>query len=129
MLGTIMPTSSIKFQLSKIRKARELLEKKEKELLSKTHETTIAKIVQIASDNGITAAEIVAAIKFKKTKKTSFLRASPKKVPEKRGKVAAKYRNPADASIAWSGRGKMPLWVKQLHEAGTLETALILPKQ
>ena len=83
MLGTIMPTSSIKFQLSKIRKARELLEKKEKELLSKTHETTIAKIVQIASDNGITAAEIVAAIKFKKTKKTSFLRASPKKVPEK----------------------------------------------
>ena len=124
-----MPASSIESQLAKIRKARELLEKREKELLSKTHDTTIAKIVQIASDNGITSAEIVAAIKFKKTKKTILVRASSKKVAEKRRKIAAKYRNPEDASQAWSGRGKMPLWVKQLHEAGILENALILPKQ
>jgi len=119
----------MELQLAKIRKARELLDKKEKDLLSKTHDKTIAKIVQIAADSGITAAEIVAAIKFRKTKRTGVVRVSPKKVPEKRGKVAAKYRNPADASQAWSGRGKMPMWVKQLHGAGQLETALILPKQ
>ena len=124
-----MSAINIKSQLAKIRKARELLEKKEKELLSKTHDSAITKIVQIAADNGITPAEIVAAIKFKKTKKITSVLASSKKVPEKRGKVASKYRNPVDASQAWSGRGKMPLWVKQLYEAGALENALILPKQ
>ena len=124
-----MALSTTELQLAKIRKARELLDKREKELLSKTHHKTIAKIAHIAADNGITAAEIVAAMKIRNTKKMGIVRVSPKKVPAKRGKVAAKYLNPADAGQTWSGRGKMPKWVKQLFEAGTLEAALISPKQ
>lgn len=124
----IMPTGSMEFQLAKIRKARELLDKKEKDLLSKTRDKTIAQIVQIAAQNGITAADIAAAIKVGKNKKNSAAGASSKKTAVKSGKVPTKYRNPADANQAWSGRGKMPIWVKQMHHAGTLATALILPK-
>ena len=29
-----------------------------------------------------------------------------------------KYRNPNDASQTWSGRGRTPLWVKALENAG-----------
>jgi len=42
-----------------------------------------------------------------------------------RGKVAPKYRNPADAAQTWTGRGKAPLWVQSLKSAGTLDSALI----
>ena len=44
-----------------------------------------------------------------------------------KGSVAAKYRNPEDASQTWSGRGKRPLWlVAQLKKRGvTLDSLLI----
>jgi DNA-binding protein H-NS len=38
------------------------------------------------------------------------------------GVVAAKYRNPDDPSLTWSGRGKRPAWVNEALAAGkTLE--------
>lgn len=43
-----------------------------------------------------------------------------------RGTVAMKYRNPADPSQAWSGRGRKPVWVQaHLDGGGTLEDLLI----
>ncbi|MDE3239085.1 MAG: H-NS histone family protein [Paracoccaceae bacterium] len=35
-----------------------------------------------------------------------------------RGPVMAKYRNPANASETWSGRGRKPKWVVAALEAG-----------
>lgn len=34
------------------------------------------------------------------------------------GSVAARYRNPADASQQWTGRGRQPKWVKEWIEGG-----------
>ena len=42
-------------------------------------------------------------------------------------KLPPKYKNPADHTQTWSGRGVDPLWVAKLREAGQLETALINP--
>jgi DNA-binding protein H-NS len=36
----------------------------------------------------------------------------------KTGSVAPRYRNPADASQQWTGRGRQPKWVKEWIEAG-----------
>lgn len=36
----------------------------------------------------------------------------------KSGPVPARYRNPADQSQQWSGRGRQPLWVKELVASG-----------
>ena len=41
-----------------------------------------------------------------------------KKSERKTGKVAARYRNPADASQTWSGRGLAPKWMQELQAAG-----------
>jgi len=35
-----------------------------------------------------------------------------------KGSVAPKYRNPANAAETWTGRGRMPLWIKALTEKG-----------
>lgn len=38
------------------------------------------------------------------------------------GAVAAKYRNPSNPALTWSGRGKRPAWVNEALAAGkTLE--------
>ena len=36
----------------------------------------------------------------------------------KTGAVAPRYRNPADASQQWTGRGRQPKWVKEWLDAG-----------
>ena len=36
----------------------------------------------------------------------------------KTGSVAPRYRNPADASQQWTGRGRQPKWVKEWIDAG-----------
>ncbi len=41
-----------------------------------------------------------------------------KKTDRKIGKVAARYRNPADASQTWTGRGLAPRWMQDLLASG-----------
>jgi DNA-binding protein H-NS len=36
----------------------------------------------------------------------------------KTGKVATRYRHPADATLQWSGRGRQPRWIKEWLAAG-----------
>jgi DNA-binding protein H-NS len=36
----------------------------------------------------------------------------------KGGTVPARYRNPADSSQLWTGRGRQPKWVKEWVDAG-----------
>ncbi|MEO6968449.1 MAG: H-NS histone family protein [Rhodanobacteraceae bacterium] len=44
----------------------------------------------------------------------------------KRGKVAPKYRNPADSSMTWSGRGKRPRWFLAALKAGKKDKDLLI---
>ena len=44
----------------------------------------------------------------------------------KRGKVAPKYRNPADPSMTWSGRGKRPRWFNAALKSGKSEKSLLI---
>ncbi|SEO22757.1 DNA-binding protein H-NS [Duganella sp. CF517] len=37
---------------------------------------------------------------------------------KKTGSVAPRYRNPADESQQWTGRGRQPKWVKEWLDAG-----------
>ncbi len=42
------------------------------------------------------------------------------------GKVAPKYRNPADPAKTWSGRGKRPHWFNDALKAGKKEKDLAI---
>lgn len=117
-----MARTTVEAQLAKLRKAKEVLEKKEKALLNRTQGRIIARIVKLATENGISAAAISGALMGGKSKSAKTVN---KKAGAPRGKVAPKYRNPANADQTWTGRGRMPLWVQELHKAGKLDSALI----
>lgn len=117
--------TSVASQLAKLRKEREAIEKREKALQARTHTRAIEKILAIAKDAGLTASDITSAMGGgkKKSLKTKVAGAAKKSGP--RGKVAPKYKNPADPAQTWTGRGKSPVWVQALKNAGTLDSALI----
>lgn len=114
-----MARTTVEMQLARIRKAKADLDKKEKELLNRSQDKVIAKIVQLAKANGIAATQISAALKESKPVR------AVRKPAGKRGKVAPKYRNPSNAEQTWTGRGKAPLWAKELKAAGALDSAQI----
>lgn len=77
-------------------------EKALKEKQSSKRKEVIAKIKELAASIGVTV-ELVEG---------------DKKVERKTGKVAAKYRNPVDASQTWTGRGLAPKWMQDLLAEG-----------
>lgn len=115
--------TSVASQLAKLRKEREALEKREKALMARTHDKALGKIVQIARDAGLTVEDIAKALGGGKVARKPVRAAG--KPAGTRGKVAPKYRNPAQTDQTWTGRGKAPVWVQALKAAGTLDSALI----
>ena len=74
-----------------------------------------AKVRKLAQDNGLDISDLMAADKTKKPK-----------AKKTRGKVAPKYKNPANSADTWTGRGRQPLWVADAVMSGkSLEDLLI----
>jgi DNA-binding protein H-NS len=125
-----MARTTVANQLAAIRKQRELLDKKEQALKSKSHDKVLSKIVAMAKEAGLTADDIAKALNSGKSTKAG--KAAKTAKTAKKGtlagkKVAPKYRNPANPEQTWTGRGVSPTWVQELKTAGTLESALIAP--
>ena len=120
-----MARSSVAAQLAKLRKDREALEKREKALLAKTNDKVLSKIVTLAKEAGLTAADIAKALGANKPSKSAKAPRAAKKGALAGKKVAPKYRNPANPDQTWTGRGVSPSWVQALKAAGTLDSALI----
>ena len=119
-----MARTTVANQLAAIRKQRELLNKKEQALKSKSHDKVLAQIVKMAKDAGLTASDITKAMSSGKPVKANK---AAKKGALAGKKVAPKYRNPANPEQTWTGRGVSPTWVQALKAAGTLNAALIAP--
>ena len=122
-----MARTTVENQLAAIRKQRELLDKKEQALKAKSHDKVLAKIVALAKDAGLTAADITKALNSGKPAKAGKAPKAAKKGALAGKKVAPKYRNPANPDQTWTGRGVSPVWIQALKAAGTLDTALITP--
>ena len=120
-----MARTTVANQLAAIRKQRELLDKKEQALKSKSHDKVLAKIVALAKEAGLTAADINKALASGKPAKAGKAPKAAKKGALAGKKVAPKYRNPANPEQTWTGRGVSPTWVQALKAAGTLDAALI----
>ena len=120
-----MARTTVANQLAAIRKQRELLDKKEQALKSKSHDKVLAKIVALAKEAGLTASDISKALsEGKATKSTRGSKKGGKSTLAGK-KVAPKYRNPANHDQTWTGRGVAPTWVQALKAAGALDSALI----
>ena len=91
-----------KLSESEIQSLIDNAEKALKEKQSSKRKEVIAQIKELAASIGVSV-EIIEG---------------DKKADRKIGKVAAKYRNPADASQTWTGRGLAPKWMQELLGSG-----------
>lgn len=95
------------FSLAELRQLQDdikkQMKKREQDDMSKAREQILA----IAQSVGVSVKELVG----------TGIRA-------KTGTVAVRYRNPADASQQWTGRGRQPKWVKEWTDAGKSMDAL-----
>lgn len=74
-----------------------------------------AEIERIAREAGVSVAELLAQAGSKAAKPAS-----------NRPPVAAKYRNPADPSQTWTGRGKRPRWLADAVAAGASQDSFLI---
>jgi len=74
------------------------------------------KVIAMITSEGLDYAELMEHTAFVRRKKTA----------RKRAKVAPKYRNPADPSQTWSGRGRQPRWFKAALRKGKTERSLLI---
>jgi len=89
-----------------------------------------AQLVKMAKAEGYSLEELFADAPAPRARKaakgTKATKAPSKTAGRKLGKVAPKYRNPANAKETWSGRGKQPRWLAELTSKGKkLEDYLI----
>lgn len=101
------------WSVEKLKKELVKIEKAIKTLESRDKKAALAQVMAVAKKNGFELHELVGlAPKKVVVEKT---KAKPSK---KRGKVPPKYRNPANAAQTWTGRGRQPLWIQELVNAG-----------
>ncbi|MCK9488558.1 MAG: H-NS histone family protein [Xanthomonadales bacterium] len=51
-----------------------------------------------------------------------------RRAASKRGSVPPKFRNPADSSLTWTGRGKRPRWFQAELDAGKSPDSMLIDK-
>jgi DNA-binding protein H-NS len=130
-----MSSKSIASQLASIHRQKELLLKKEVALKAQSHGKILKDIVKMAKDAGLSLEDISQAFNQKSSAKHKSNNSLGTPHPGKAGvekpnsmkgvKLPPKYKNPADQTQTWTGRGVDPSWIAKLREAGQLETALI----
>jgi DNA-binding protein H-NS len=137
-------TASLLSQLSKLRKEKELIEKKERALLSKTNSQAIAQIKAIMKDSGLSLETLVASLESKRVALKNSATPSAKKTVLKSKaqqksskpakprvslagiKVPIKFKHPSQPHLTWTGRGKTPAWVSELKKSGQIEAAKVV---
>ncbi|NUS37805.1 MAG: H-NS histone family protein [Lysobacter sp.] len=87
--------------------------RKRKTTLSKRKPIAVvrSKLTQLAKAEGYTIAELFGGAAHGGKPATSTTKARKTTAGRKLGKVAAKYRNPANPKETWTGRGKQPRWL------------------
>ncbi len=88
--------------------------------------TVRAKLVAAAAAEGYSLAELFGAAARKSAGRPA--KKAPARKGRKLGKVAPKYRNPANPKETWSGRGKQPLWMAAQVKKGKKPEDFLIKK-
>ncbi len=76
-----------------------------------------AQLTKLAKTEGYSIEELFGGEPAPRARK-SATKAPAKTAGRKLGKVAPKYRNPANSKETWTGRGKQPRWLAELTSKG-----------
>ncbi|WP_099473734.1 H-NS family nucleoid-associated regulatory protein [Stenotrophomonas maltophilia] len=122
-----MPIDLTGLSVKELRSLISTAEKQQTKILTRPKAAAMrAKINKYVKDHGYTIEELYGvpnAAAPSKPKKTN-VRNSPS--ARKLGKVAPKYRNPANPNETWTGRGRQPKWMAALVQAGKSPTDFLI---
>lgn len=113
-----------KLTVTELKKLKARIETEIAKRTDNTRKDLLKKIQKLTAEAGMSITDVLgdkpAATKGKRAPAVKKISRGPK------GKVAPKYRDPANASQTWTGRGRKPQWVAA-HLAGgkPLEELLI----
>jgi DNA-binding protein H-NS len=113
-------------ELLAIQRERNKLDDREKSLLSGQKKEAIDRVLEIMAAAGIDIADLKSALKGASDLGVRQKGAKAKKEGAKpTKKVAPKFRHPDDPGIVWSGRGKTPVWLRELENQGRAKQARV----
>lgn len=87
-----------------------------------------AQLTKLAKASGYTIEEVFGDAAPARGRATKATKAPAKKAVRKLGKVAPKYRNPANPKETWTGRGKQPRWLAALTTKGKKVEEFLIKK-
>lgn len=117
-------------ELLAIQRERNKLDEREKSLLSGQKKEAIDRVLEIMAAARIDFSDLKSALKGASDLGIRQKGAKAKKDGAKpTKKVAPKFRHPDDPGIVWSGRGKTPVWLRELEKQGRAKQARVRPTE
>ncbi|MDB4222407.1 H-NS histone family protein [Granulosicoccus sp.] len=112
-------TNYSSWSVDKLNKELEKIQRVIKTKEARDKKATLAKLVLVARKSGFELHELMDSAAVTKAA-SGTVRVPSRKTGKagKRGKVAPKYKNPANESETWTGRGRQPIWVRDYVQSG-----------
>jgi len=105
-------------ELIAIQRERNKLDAKEKALLSELKKDAVSRVLEIMDLAKINISDLRNALKG--ATELGVRQKGPQSKPgvKPTKKVPPKFRHPDDPGVVWSGRGKTPVWLRELEKKG-----------
>jgi DNA-binding protein H-NS len=113
-------------ELADIRRQRMILDQHERAILVQHRRHALMRIERLMEASGLSPEDL--ELMIRRSTDVGRKRAVEQIGLKEVKRVAPKFRHPDDPNLTWSGRGKTPLWVKALMEAGQIDRARVNPK-
>jgi len=112
-----------KMTITELRRLRGKVDAELKRRDDSARKEVLKQVKKIAAEHGVALADVLAESKPRAAAK------APAKASTSKGKrVPVKFRNPADASQGWTGRGRKPRWVEEWIASGKSIEELLIQK-
>jgi DNA-binding protein H-NS len=105
-------------ELIAIQRERNKLDAKEKALLSELKKDAVSRVLEIMELAKINITDLRNALKGATELGLRQKGPKAKQGAKPTKKVPPKFRHPDDPGIVWSGRGKTPVWLRELEKKG-----------
>lgn len=112
-----------KLNLTELKRLQKRVEGEIERRASSAKKDVLKRVNKIVADAGLSLSDLIGGGEEKPARGRPAKSAKPAKAPAKKAgakKTAgvAKYRNPDNAEMTWTGRGRKPLWVQNWLGAG-----------
>lgn len=108
-----------KLNLSELKRLQKRVETEIERRSQATKKDLLKRVNKIVTDAGLSLSDLVGKEeKPARGRPAKAAKTGPRKIAGKKTTGVAKYRNPDNTEMTWTGRGRKPLWVQAWLQAG-----------